>query len=73
MMMMMMGENRQNKQTSCFGKQEVIGLATAQQTQAATFDTSNPNYTFPLEGLFSILLIFFSNQNMIICNVSAPG
>lgn len=70
MMIMMMDEKRGKTR---YGKKEVAALATAQQTQAATFDTSNPNYTFQLEGLFSILLIFISNQNVIICNLSAPG
>lgn len=43
MMTMMMDENRQNQQTTHFGNQEVNGLATGQQIQAVTFDTTNPN------------------------------
>lgn len=52
MIIMTMKENGKNERTTSFGNQGVNGLATAEQTQAATFATTNPNNTFQLKGLF---------------------
>lgn len=54
-------KNVQNERTRRFGNQEVNGLATAEQTQAATFDTTNPNNTFQLKGLFFSLSDWYSS------------